>query len=108
MFSPEESPWERSIYRPGPIRLEKQFAYSALERKGLIANLDPFMSAVEEMEKASRRASEHTAVDERVRFFLSLGIVHTSNEAGPDRFWEKSAGPPRTVLLTRPPPPSLL
>lgn len=48
MISPEETAWDRPVYQRGPICLDKQ---SALSHKNSIATLEPFLDAVETMEK---------------------------------------------------------
>lgn len=70
---PEHTPWQRSVYLNGPIRLDDLHTRS---RKTSLANMDMFAGAVETFEGTNmqRRSSDDAAMDDIVDFFEDFAV----------------------------------
>lgn len=108
VFSPEESPWEKQVYVPGPIRVEKRFTESAMPRKASVASLEPFFGVVEELGGGPRRASDDAALADIIEHFEQLGIAASSDEDVLDRFWETSSISPGNAVSPAAPPTAVM
>ncbi|CAI6278208.1 unnamed protein product [Periconia digitata] len=75
------SPEKRTVYIPGPIRIEDRMV--ATPRKGSIATLDLFAQPYTQ----AKRFSDLVALDSIVCFFQELGIVEEASEEGLDLYW---------------------
>jgi hypothetical protein len=82
---PEETAWKQQVYLPGPIQLAQHTAASAVSRKGSVATLEPFIGAVEAVE---RRPSDDAALDGIVAYFKELNVVDSATDDALDQFWQ--------------------
>ncbi|KAF2724948.1 hypothetical protein K431DRAFT_291137 [Polychaeton citri CBS 116435] len=81
---PEATPWRRSVYIHGPIKLLKSVGRS---RENTVASLDEFQDAVESMcDHKFRRRSDDAMVDDACKWFAQLGLEDVSFDG--DRLME--------------------
>ncbi|KAF2836549.1 hypothetical protein M501DRAFT_987268 [Patellaria atrata CBS 101060] len=85
VISPEDSPFQRSTYLPGPIRLQPPYAPGGVVS---LATWKETLTLDGEGAVRARRQSEDATIEGLVKYFEGLGVERTASVGSTDQFWK--------------------